>query len=165
MEYAPSFLAGWRAMTYDLALPEAWNQGRTRMRDRSRDTNYGQAHARTGYVRSFTMVADFEDERWRYVLLPMYVAAYRYGDRTCQVLVNSQTGEVSGQKPVAWWKIYAAIAAATTPSFFVGVCLGVPLTLAAGLGVAVMVVGFAMFVGALYWGWGLWHRALDAEAA
>ena len=165
VEYAPSFLAGWRAMTYDLALPEAWNQGRTRMRDRSRDTNYANARSRTGYVRSFTMVADFEDERWRYVLLPMYVAAYRYGDRTCQVLVNGQTGEVSGQKPVAWWKISAAIVAAATPSFFVGVCLGVPLTLVGGLGIVVMILGFAMFVGALYWGWGLWHRALDAEAA
>lgn len=164
-EYAPAFLAGWRAMTYDLALPEAWDQGRARMREINRATNSGQAHARTGHVRSFTMTADFEDERWRYVLLPMYVSAYVYDGRTYQVLVNGQTGEVAGQKPVAWWRIWAAIAAATTPSVFVGVCLGVPLTLFAGIGFAVMFVGFLMFLGALWWGWGLWKRALDAESA
>jgi hypothetical protein len=152
-------------MSYDLALPESWTLGRGRMRETSRVTNYKNANSRTGYVRNFTMVADFEDERWRYVLLPMYVAAYHYGGKTYQVLVNGQNGEVSGQKPVAWWKIYAAIAAATTPAFFVGLCLGVPLLFAAGAGLIAMVIGLVMFIGALWWGWGLWQRALDAEAA
>lgn len=163
--YDPSFLAGWRAMTYDLALPEAWDQGRARMREISRASNHGQALGRTGHVRSFTMTADFEDERWRYVLLPMYVSAYTWGGRTWQVLVNGQTGEVAGQKPVAWWRIWTAIALSTTPSLFVGVCLGAPLTLAGGFGVILMVLGLVLFLASLRWGWGLWQRALDAERA
>jgi hypothetical protein len=35
--------------------------------------------------------------------------AYRYQERTYQVLVNASTGEVDGERPYSSWKIAAAV--------------------------------------------------------
>ncbi len=39
------------------------------------------------------------------VLLPVYIMAYRFKDRTYRFLVNGQTGRATGQAPVSWLKI------------------------------------------------------------
>ena len=107
--YTPDFLAGWQAHTYDIPLTTAWEEGKARMRERAKEACYGDIHS--SHVRNFSMMADFSDEAWRFILLPVYVAAYKFEDRVFQVMVNGQTGAVAGQKPVAWWKIWLAVAA------------------------------------------------------
>jgi fatty acid desaturase len=94
------------------------------------------------------MAADFADERWRYILLPVYLASYHFDDRTFQVMVNGQTGKVTGQKPVAWLRVWLAIVAMLSP----GACLGLAglLTLAlGGIGVFGLVLGFILLVAGL----------------
>jgi predicted RNA-binding Zn-ribbon protein involved in translation (DUF1610 family) len=39
------------------------------------------------------------------VLLPVWIMAYRYGDRVYRFLVNGQSGQATGQAPVSWLKI------------------------------------------------------------
>ena len=39
------------------------------------------------------------------VVLPVWVLAYRYRDQTYRVLVNGQSGQLSGRAPVSYWKI------------------------------------------------------------
>jgi len=67
------------------------------------------------------MRAEFDDETWRYILLPVYLASYRYGDQTYQVMANGQTGEIAGQKPVAWLKIWLAVTALLLPGLLMGI--------------------------------------------
>ena len=40
------------------------------------------------------------------VLLPVWISAYRYRDKAYRFIVNGQTGEVSGEAPVSWWKVF-----------------------------------------------------------
>ncbi|MBT3220309.1 MAG: hypothetical protein HN348_14575, partial [Proteobacteria bacterium] len=94
VEYSPSFLAGWQAQAFDIALPDAWDSGKRRMREGAKDACRGTITSR--YVRNFSMVADLEDETWRYVLLPVWVSAYKFRNKVFVVLVNGQTGEVAG---------------------------------------------------------------------
>jgi predicted RNA-binding Zn-ribbon protein involved in translation (DUF1610 family) len=42
---------------------------------------------------------------FKHILLPVYVAAYRYNNKTYQLLVNAATGEVQGQRPWSVWKL------------------------------------------------------------
>ena len=111
--YAPDFLAGWQAHSYDIPLPTAWEDGKARMRESAKKACYDDIPS--SHVRSFSMTADFENEAWRFILLPVYIAAYRFDGRVFQVMVNGQTGMVAGQKPVAWWKIWLVIAAPACP--------------------------------------------------
>ncbi len=160
--YTPDFLAGWQAQSYDVNLPTAWEQGKDAMRGRAKEACHAQINS--SHVRNFSLTADFADETWRYVLWPVYVTAYRFEDKVFQVMVNGQTGAVAGQKPVAWWKIWLAIAALLSP----GLCLGLislPLLLAGGVGLIPLIFGgvlFALGAGAAFY---LYRQAVNSEAA
>jgi hypothetical protein len=113
------------------------------MRRRAKRACYSDTGS--SHVRNFHMAADFADERWRYVLLPVYLASYPFAEQTFQVMVNGQTGKVAGQKPVAWVRVWLAIAAMLVP----GACLGLLglLTIpVAGIGAVGLVLGFILLV-------------------
>jgi hypothetical protein len=42
---------------------------------------------------------------FKHVLLPVWIAAYRYRNQVYRFLVNGQTGEVVGKAPWSWLKI------------------------------------------------------------
>jgi hypothetical protein len=46
------------------------------------------------------------------VLLPIWLAIYRYHDQTYRILVNARTGEISGSRPYSWAKITTVALAA-----------------------------------------------------
>ena len=146
--YSPDFLAGWHAQAYDVTLPAAWDEARTKMRERAKDACYKDIHS--SHIRNFSMNADFADEAWRYILLPIYLASYKYEERNFQVMVNGQTGKVAGQKPVSWTKIWLVIAALLLP----GVGLGL-------FGLATLTVGIVGLILAVL----LYRKAVDSEAA
>jgi hypothetical protein len=106
--YEPTYLAGWRAHAYDVRLRTAWDQARNWMRERAKDAAVRDINSR--HVRNFGMTADLENERWRYVLLPVFIAAYRFNGKAYQVLINGQTGQIAGQKPVAWRRVGGVLA-------------------------------------------------------
>ncbi|MFN2271394.1 MAG: hypothetical protein ACK2US_11190 [Anaerolineae bacterium] len=118
VEYDPGYLAGWQAKLYDVQLPQAWEIAKEEIRELTKSACYNNTGS--SKVRNMRMTVDFGDERWRYILLPVYLASYPFGERTFQVMVNGQTGRVAGQKPVAWLRIWLAIAALLVP----GSCLG-----------------------------------------
>lgn len=160
--YAPDFLAGWQAHAYDVTLPAAWEQGKVTMREQAKKSCYGQI--RSSHVRNFAMSADFADEAWRYILLPVYVAAYKFEDKVYQVMVNGQTGAVAGQKPVAWWKIWLVIALAMAPGLLTGL-VGLPLLLAGGAGLPVLLIAFILLVIGGIISFNLYRQAMASEAA
>lgn len=48
----------------------------------------------------------------RPVLLPIYIGAYRRGDNVYRIVINGQTGKLTGDAPLSWLKIIGAILAA-----------------------------------------------------
>lgn len=162
VNYAPDFLAGWQAQTYDLTLPKAWDLGKAEMRERAKSACYSDTGS--SHVRNFSMAADFGDESWRYVLLPVYVAAYQFEGKVYQVMVNGQTGEVAGQKPVAWWKIWLAIAAMLLPGICVGL-ISLPLLLAGGIGIVPLIAAIVFLILGFVGAFNLHRSAVDSEAS
>src|SRR5690606_41448411 len=91
------------------------------MRERTKQAS--QAQASSSRLRNFSMNLDFSDDSWRYIFLSIYVAAYRYGERTYQVLINGQTGRLSGQRPVDWKKVGLAVAGILSPGVLLGLLM------------------------------------------
>jgi hypothetical protein len=141
--YEPSYLAGFQAQAYDLPLEAAWEKGRHEMRERTREACCSQAS--NSHMRNFSMNLNFKDESWRYVLLPVYIAAYQYQDKTYQVMVNGQTGAIAGQRPVSWLKVGLVIAMSLAPGLLVGL-VGVLTLLLGGVGLPIGVVGFVLLL-------------------
>ena len=109
--YAPDYLAGFTAEGYTVPLLPASQQSKGKM-----------ASVITGDVRRdiggdeqriSSINTDYRDETFRHILLPIWMAAYKYNGKSYQFLVNGQTGEVQGERPWSVWKItFAVIAAA-----------------------------------------------------
>jgi hypothetical protein len=48
---------------------------------------------------------------FKHLLLPVWMAAYRFRNRAWRVQINARTGEVQGERPYSYAKIAALIAA------------------------------------------------------
>jgi hypothetical protein len=158
--YSPDYLAGWRAQAYETPLTEAWKTGKQIIREDAKQACYQKILS--SQVRNFSMSADFSDESWRYILLPVYLAAYRYEGKVYQVMINGQTGTVAGSKPVAWWKVWLAIAALLAPGGFLTL-IGLPLTLLGGIGIFPIALGIILFIIGAVIGFSLYNTAHKSE--
>ncbi|MFO7539491.1 MAG: hypothetical protein R6X32_15730 [Chloroflexota bacterium] len=111
--YDPSYLAGLQAQAYDLPLDTAWERARRQMRAAIKQSCRRQATSNR--MRNFSMTLDFSEESWRYILLPLYLAVYHYNQAPYQIMVNGQTGQIAGQRPVDRRKVGLAMAASLLP--------------------------------------------------
>lgn len=161
VNYNAGYLAGWQAQAYNINLLDAWEKGKGTMRELAKNACYKDIPS--SHVRNFSMQADFSNESWRYILLPIYIAAYRFEDKVYQVLVNGQTGVIAGQKPVAWWKIWLAIAALLAPGILLGL-IGLPLLLAGGVGTLPLFLGFILLIVGGAISFNIFRKARDSEA-
>lgn len=141
--YDPNYLAGLQAKAYDIPLEAAWEISRQEMRETTRKSCREQAS--TSDIRNFSMNLDFSEESWRYVLLPVYVAAYQYAEQVYQVVVNGQSGSISGPRPVDWQKVWLAIAAIMSPGVLLGL-LGLVTLPLAGAGLVIGGIGFVLLI-------------------
>lgn len=108
--YKPDFLAGFLSEAYTIDLEEGYVAARAIMdfqieRDVRRDIG-GDAQ------RVQRIDTDVSDVTFKHVLLPVWVAAFRYRDKPFRVLVNGRTGRVVGERPFSWTKIALAVVAA-----------------------------------------------------
>ena len=51
------------------------------------------------------------DVTFKHVLLPVWMAAYKFRGETYRVVINGRSGRVSGQRPWSFWKILLAVLA------------------------------------------------------
>jgi hypothetical protein len=107
--YDPGFLAGWSAERYVVPPEKAWptakkeiDAGIYRMVCRDIGGDEQRVHSiRTSY----------NAIRFKHLLLPLYLSSYFYQGKPFQFQVNGQTGEVKGQRPWSFWKIFLLILA------------------------------------------------------
>ena len=104
--YQPQFLAGWRAESYAIDLMPAFNSAQESMANTQRGRCSGDVPGDT--QRNLNVQNQFSYVTFKHVLLPIWIAAYRYNGKPYQFLVNGQTGEVVGHAPWSYWKIFFA---------------------------------------------------------
>lgn len=109
LPYEPRFLAGWRAESYAIDLLPAWAEGQDRIASEQRTRCSRDVPGDT--QRNLEVNNAFYDVTFKHVLLPVWIAAYRYDGKVYRFLVNGQTGEVVGKAPWSFWKIFLFVAA------------------------------------------------------
>ena len=107
--YQPEFVSGYSAEAYRIGLREGYPIAKetidAQVYDLVRRDIGGDQQRVHGIQTRYT------DIRFKHVLLPVWLSAYRFGDKTYRFLVNGQTGEVAGESPVSWQKATLLIAA------------------------------------------------------
>jgi len=107
--FNPEVLAGLLARTYDVPLDEGFVEGKVRMTAAIEDEVRGRIGGDEQRIHSID--TRYSALAYKHLLLPVWMLAYRYGDKTYQVVVNAGTGEVQGDRPYSWVKIALATAA------------------------------------------------------
>ena len=104
--YAPEFLAGFRAEGYTVELPEGFEEARGIMaRQIERDVRFDIGGDRQ---RIHDIDTAMRDMTFKHILLPVWLAAYKYRGKTYRFVVNGQSGRVQGERP--WSAVKIAIA-------------------------------------------------------
>ena len=119
--YAPEYLAGFRAESYVVPLEDGFAQARQHM-DRviERDVKFDIGGDRQ---RVHDIQTQMDNLTFKHLLLPVWLAAYKYRGRTFRFVVNGRSGRVQGERPYSAIKIAMAV--------------GVALIIAAGIGYGV----------------------------
>lgn len=105
--YRPDYLAGFRAEGYSVALEEGYVQARQMMARRiERDVRFdiGGDQQRVHEIET-----EVRDVTFKHVLLPIWLAAYKFRGQTYRFVVNGRNGQVQGERPWSAWKITAAV--------------------------------------------------------
>jgi ribosomal protein S27E len=105
--YQPSFVAGWVVEQYQLDLVGAAAQSRDRMEKQVYALCGSQVPGDT--YRNLRVQSNFTQQTFKHVLLPVWFVTYNYGTKSYQVLVNGVTGELAGEYPKSFWKIFFLI--------------------------------------------------------
>ena len=121
VRYKPEYLAGWPAGTYDLSLADASLAARGGMQaDATRQLERRTPAAQTGSDWQVTS-STFTGQTYQLVLLPLWVGHYVYRGRRFRVLVNGQTGQVAGDRPLDGVKVALLVALGLAAALLVGV--------------------------------------------
>jgi predicted RNA-binding Zn-ribbon protein involved in translation (DUF1610 family) len=108
--YADDYLSGFRAESYQVTLPQGFEQARLIMADVIRSTVAGDIGGDEQQIHS--MNTQYSDITFKHILLPVWLSAYRFRDKIYRILINARTGEVQGERPYSAFKITAAVIAA-----------------------------------------------------
>jgi DNA-directed RNA polymerase subunit RPC12/RpoP len=106
--FVPDFLSGFRTERYSVNLRGGYKRAKELMEPtiyRLICQDIGGDHQRVHSKRTRYSAVTFKP-----LLLPLWVAVYRYREKTYQILVNGRTGRVAGYRPWSAWKIARLVA-------------------------------------------------------
>lgn len=105
--YRPEYLAGFRAEAYTVELGDAYAEARQHMaRVIERDVRFDIGGDQQRIHDIDTTVSDVT---FKHILLPVWLAAYKYRGKTYRFVVNGRSGRVQGERPWSAIKIAVAV--------------------------------------------------------
>ena len=158
--YSPEALAGAAVRIPTLETEAAWPGVETAF-VRVAEAECQQA-AGADHIRDFALEAEYSDLNWTQLLLPAYITWYREGERVWPVLVNGQSGRMSGARRASARKANVTslvIGAAALLLFLVGGALALlggvfpPLVAVGGV---ILVIGLLLALAAPIPAIGVW---------
>lgn len=105
--FSQELLAGFYARTYEKELEPGFEDARQRIEA----AVMADVRQRIGgdEQRVHQCQTHYSAITFKHLLLPVWLLAYRYGDKSYQVAVNAATGEVQGERPYSVAKIAVAV--------------------------------------------------------
>ena len=101
--YDPGYLAGWTVERYQIDLVAAATRSREQMEATLRQLCASQVPGDT--YRNLVVESTYADQRFKHILVPVWLMTYTYGSTSYQVVVNGITGKMTGGRPWSWIKI------------------------------------------------------------
>lgn len=106
--YAKEYLSGFQSEAYQVDLEQGFERAREIMAVEINGTirrDIGGDHQRIQNVKT-----QYDHVTFKHLLLPIWINAYRYQNKSFRFVVNGRTGEVQGERPWSYVKIALAVA-------------------------------------------------------
>ena len=103
LPYRDEYLSGFAAESYQVDLMQGFEVARGIMDERIRAAI--RADIGGDHQRIHSVGTRYDNLRFKHILLPIWISAYRYHAQVFRFLVNARTGEVQGERPWSAWKI------------------------------------------------------------
>lgn len=107
LEYRTEYLRGYYANTYSKSGDECWKEcksGMSRAIERKILSRYSY-----DVVSYLNMDTKISNEKYKYVLVPVYVGHYSYNKKLYNFYVNGENGKIAGKTPVSGWKVFFTV--------------------------------------------------------
>lgn len=101
--YQDEYLSGFRTVRYKTGLEEGFNVACNMMQstiDQSIRYDIGGDEQQINDKKT-----QYDDITFKHILLPVWLGAYKFRDKTYTFLVNARNGEVKGHAPISPWKV------------------------------------------------------------
>jgi hypothetical protein len=102
--YDPAFVRGWTVERYQVDLRHAAETNKQAMDDAVRAMCAQQVPGDTH--RSLEVQSNYRGRSFKHVLVPVWLVTYTYGPKSFQIIVNGYTGQIAGERPVSWTKVF-----------------------------------------------------------
>jgi len=110
VSFNASYLSGFRAESYQVDLREGLDDAKNKMNNAINEAvcrDIGGDHQRV-----HSMNTTWKNITFKHLLMPIWISAYSFNNKTYRFLINGRTGEVQGERPYSWIKITFAVLAA-----------------------------------------------------
>ncbi len=111
------YLSGFRTETYQVDLKSGYAEAKQIMENEIYNLIKMDIGGDVQQIVSKSTV--IKDVKFKHILLPIYISAYKFRKKIYRFLVNARTGEVQGERPYSAWKIIMFILLLI--SIFVGI--------------------------------------------
>jgi LSD1 subclass zinc finger protein len=105
--YTDQMLAGSEAEEYSIDPRAGWQAAAGRILAREREACSKLLGGDT--QRNLQVSTSLSGITFKHLLLPIYISSYQYKGKSWRFMINGQTGEVVGDRPVDWIKVLAVV--------------------------------------------------------
>ncbi len=102
------FLSGFKTETYSVSIKNGFTKAKEVMKDKIEDTVEDDIGGDEQKIDNLDI--RYSDLTYKHILLPIWICAFRFGDKSYRFVINGQTGEIEGERPYSGTKITLFIA-------------------------------------------------------
>ncbi len=107
--YQEEYLCGFGAKQYQIPLKLGYDRAVHQMIEELKNDARNDILCRYSDAKNIKVDPSFYEEKYRYLLLPVYKTSYFFQGKEYTVFINGQTGNIYGEYPKSIWKILLAI--------------------------------------------------------
>lgn len=97
------FLSGFKTESYQVDLKDGYDESKQKMEVVIR--NLVKKHIGGDHQQITTLSVTHSDVTFKHILLPIWISAFLYHNKSYRFMINGRTGEVQGERPYSGWKI------------------------------------------------------------
>jgi len=105
--YDTAYLSGFVVEHYQVVLIEAAERSQQSMHEKLMALCGGEVPGDT--YRNLQIHPNYSERTFKHVLVPIWLLSYTYGSKIYQVIVNGYSGQIAGDYPKSFWKIFLLV--------------------------------------------------------